>query len=120
MKYGARKDANHNEIMEVLKKHCAVFDLSSSGCGVPDGIAYVNGGWQLFDIKNLKTSYGRRGLNPIQKKWIAQVGGRGGPVFLIHTAQEAKEFATGDLSNIKREGEQAIAAVLAAREMEAT
>lgn len=99
MKYGAKKDANHNEIFNAIKEHCAVYDLSSAGCGVPDGLAYVNNAWQLFDVKNPKTSYGRRGLNKVQKKWVANW--RGGPVYLIYTPSEAKEFALGNFVDLK-------------------
>lgn len=99
MKYGVKKDANHNEIFNAIKEHCAVYDLSSAGCGVPDGAAYVNNTWQLFDVKNPRTGYGRRGLNPIQKKWVANW--RGGPVYLIYTPHEAKEFALGNFDDLK-------------------
>jgi hypothetical protein len=99
MKYGAKKDANHTEIFNAIKEHCAVYDLSSAGGGVPDGVAYVNSTWQLFDVKNPKTGYGRRGLNPVQKKWVANW--RGGPVYLIYTPGEAKEFALGNFCDLK-------------------
>lgn len=100
-KYGAKKDANHKELMTVIGQFCAVHDLSHAGYGVPDGVAYVRGRWELFDIKNPKTSYGRRGLNQRQKKWVADW--RGGPVYLIHSIDEAKRFASGQLADLKRQ-----------------
>lgn len=100
MRYGAKKDANHKEIIDVLRKHCAVFDLSEHGHGIPDGIAWVDGRWEFFDIKNPKTGYGRRGLNEVQKKWIGQW--RGGPVYLIYTGEDATKFGKGDLAGLKR------------------
>lgn len=99
MKYGPKKDANHNEIFDEMRKHCAVYDLSSMGRGVPDGIAWVDGQWKLFDVKNPKTGYGRRGLNMVQQKWIGQW--KGGPVYLIYTIEEARRFATGQLTGLK-------------------
>lgn len=99
-KYGFKKDANHNEIFDVIKMLTAVHDLSSAGCGVPDGLAWVCGGWQLFDVKNPKTGYGKRGLNDRQKKWAKDW--RGGPVYLIYTTDEAQRFARGDFDGIKR------------------
>jgi len=100
MKYGAKKDANHNELFEELRKVCeAVYDLSSHGRGLPDGIAWIKSQWVLFDIKNPKTAYGRRGLNEVQKKWVAQW--KGGPVYLIYTADEARRFGAGDFEGIK-------------------
>jgi hypothetical protein len=87
--------------MDVLKVHCPVYDLSAMGGGVPDGIAWVKETWQFFDIKNPKTGYGRRGLNPVQKKWITQW--RGGPVYLIYTAIDAEQFAKGNFAALKAE-----------------
>lgn len=101
MKYGPKKDANHNEIFEELRKYCPIYDISNAGCGVPDGLAWIGGAWHLFDVKNPNTGYGRRGLNPVQKKWIKQW--RGGPVYLIYTKEEAARFCTGNFDGIKRE-----------------
>jgi endogenous inhibitor of DNA gyrase (YacG/DUF329 family) len=102
MRYGAKKDANHVEIMSVIRNGCAAWDLSNAGCGVPDGVAWVSKAWRLFDIKNPKTGYGKRGLNKVQKKWISQY--QGGPVYLIYTTEEAKRFAAGELAGLKWEG----------------
>lgn len=99
LKYGAKKDANHDEIFDAISRFAAVKDLSNAGCGVPDGIAWVAGGWRLFDVKNPKTSYGKNGLNSRQKKWADDW--RGGPVYLIYTVEEAIRFARGDFSSIK-------------------
>ena len=100
LKYGAKKDANHNEVFEAIKKITAAYDLSAVGFGVPDGIAWVNNGWHLFDIKNAKTGYGRRGLNPIQKKWADDW--RGGPVFLVYNVDDAIALATGKFDRLKK------------------
>lgn len=100
MKYGAKKDANHKEVMQAIRTITAAHDLSNAGCGVPDGIAWIGDGWHLFDIKNPKTGYGKRGLNPRQKKWADDW--RGGPVYLIYTVDEAIEFARGRFDDLKR------------------
>lgn len=99
-KYGVKKDANHDEIFEAMRIHTAVHDLSSAGFGVPDGLAWINDGWHLFDVKNPKTTYGRKGLNSRQKKWAADW--RGGPVYLIYSVEEALCFVKGDLEKTKR------------------
>lgn len=103
MKYGAKKDANHNEIFAELRKHCYVLDVSAAGSGLPDGIICIDGKLYLFDVKNPKTGYGRRGLNAVQKKWVEQW--KGIPVYLIYTVEEAARFAKGDFTGIKFEGE---------------
>jgi len=99
-KWGPKRDENHGEIMEELRKFCAVHDLSAVGMGVPDGIAWVCEAWRLFDIKNPKSAYGKKGLNKTQRKWIDRWPG--GPVFLIYTVDEAKRFAHGDFAGLKR------------------
>lgn len=101
MKYGPKRDANHAELFAVLRKHCAVYDVSTSGMGIPDGLAWVNGAWHLFDVKNPKTGYGKRGLNPIQKKWLSQA--QGGPIYLLYTTEDAENFATGKFDGLKFE-----------------
>ncbi len=99
MKYGPKKDANHNEVMGEMRKYCAVYDMSTAGMGLPDGVAWINNAWHLFDIKNPKTGYGRRGLNKVQKKWLETWAG--GPVYLIYTTEEAARFAQGQFDGIK-------------------
>lgn len=100
LKYGAKKDANHKIIFDMISAITAVHDLSNAGCGIPDGIAWCGGGWQLFDVKNPKTRYGKRGLNERQKKWANDW--RGGPVYLIYTVEEAEQFARGIFGSISR------------------
>lgn len=99
-RYGAKKDANHKQLFTIISAMTEAKDLSDAGNGIPDGIAWVGGAWQFFDIKNPETGYGRRGLNECQKKWAG--GWRGGPVYLIHTPDEAELFARGELSSLKR------------------
>jgi hypothetical protein len=100
MHYGAKKDANHKEIFGIISGLVPARDLSSAGQGIPDGIAWINGGWHLFDIKNPKTSYGKKGLNKLQKIWADDW--RGGPVYLIYTNEEAVQFCSGEFAALKR------------------
>lgn len=100
-KYGVKKDANHNEIINAFKKLGAgVLDLSSVGNGVPDLLVYCRGIIYLVDIKNLLTGYGRRGLNPLQKEWAKDW--KGGPVYLIYTVEDAADLVNGRLDKLKR------------------
>lgn len=90
-KYGAKKDANHNIIEKYfIDAGLFVKDLSSVGFGIPDLIVWDGNEWQLVEIKNPKTSYGKRGLNKIQKDWVENW--RGGKVFVITNLIEAKLF----------------------------
>jgi len=70
MKYGVKKDANHNEVVDALKKAGAyVLDMSHVGRGFPDLIVGFQSKTILMEIKNSKTSYGKKGLNKNQLKW---------------------------------------------------
>jgi endogenous inhibitor of DNA gyrase (YacG/DUF329 family) len=73
MRYGAKKDANHNDIVDALQKVGAyVIDMSHVGGGFPDLIVGFQSKTILMEIKNPKTAYGRRGLNKNQLKWKEQ------------------------------------------------
>jgi len=73
MKYGAKKDANHNEVVDALQKAGAyVLDMSHVGGGFPDLIVGFQSKTILMEIKNPKTSYGKKGLNKNQIKWKDQ------------------------------------------------
>ena len=105
-KYGNKKDANHNLLFEKLKEHSVPhIDLSPLGCGVPDGVAHTPAGWQLFDVKNLKTGYGRRGLNKNQREWAENW--QGGCVFLVHDESEMVAFIKGEFAALQRFPEDA-------------
>ena len=72
MRYGNKKDANHNEIELEFRKHGAcAFDMSGTGRGVPDLMVGLPQSPIVFlvEIKNPKTGYGRRGLNKFQEAW---------------------------------------------------
>ena len=91
MKYGAKKDANHHEVVDALKKAGAyVIDMSHVGGGFPDLITGFQGKTLLMEIKNPKTSYGKKGLNKNQLKWKEQW--TGGPYCIVDSPQAALEM----------------------------
>lgn len=70
MRRRARKDDNHREIVEAFQKiGCLVLDMSHAGGGWPDLIVNDHATLRMVEIKNPKTSYGRRGLNALQQKF---------------------------------------------------
>lgn len=98
-KYGHKKDANHNAIQEAfLKVGIPFYDLSQSGCGVPDAIIWIRRKWEFIEIKNLNTAYGRRGLNKNQKKWIENW--KGGGVYIIKNLEDVENMIKGKLDGI--------------------
>lgn len=102
-RYGAKKDANHNEIVDVFEKLGAqVLDMSSMGCGIPDLLVWCFGQWRLVDVKNPKTPYGRRGLNTRQREWA--LSWKGGPVYMVSTVDQAIAMVNGKLDDIPKFG----------------
>ena len=114
-KYGAKKDANHKELVGYLvDMKVGVFDASGIGGGFPDLICNVRRQTVLVEIKNLNTSYGRKGLNNLQKKWAESWSG--GPVYIISDRDECVLLANGkfedllsyggyDMENVKLTGQ---------------
>lgn len=99
-KYGAKKDANHVEIVDAFKKlKIHVVDLSTMGQGVPDLIIWCKEKWILVDIKNPKTAYGRRGLNERQKTWANEW--KGGGVYLVSSLNDVEAMANGRFDEVK-------------------
>lgn len=100
MRYRPRLDTNHHLILDVFKAHgIAILDLTKLGGGVPDCAVWVWESWQFVEIKNPKNTYGRKGLNPIQKQWINRW--QGGPVYVIRTPEEAEAFVNKKLDKIE-------------------
>lgn len=100
-KYGAKKDANHSEIVNEFKRlGASVLDASNVGSGMPDLVVSCSGTLHLVDVKNPNTGYGRRGLNKRQKEWALEW--KGGPVYLISTIEEVAEMVRGNLAGLKR------------------
>lgn len=98
-KYGAKKDANHHAIVNVLAAMGVAFvDLSTFGCGIPDGLAFLNGHGYLIEIKNPGTRYGRRGLNVIQRKWLSQM--KSLTVYILTSEDDAVAFCRGQFDKV--------------------
>lgn len=72
--FRVKKDANHEQIVRVFRQmHCSVVETLRTGVrGCPDLVVGFGGHSFLVEIKNPETSYGRRGLNPNQKDFIAE------------------------------------------------
>ena len=103
-KYGAKKDANHAAIVELLEKTGTPFlDLSIIGYGVPDlCVSTKDDILHLWEVKNRKTSYGKKGLNPKQIAWAK--AWQGGPVYVIESVEDALRFINGERSHVTAVG----------------
>lgn len=86
-----RVDANQKEIVDGLRKAgVSVLITSELGRGFPDLVIAKHGINHLVEIKNPKSQYGKRGLNPNQQafaEWWT-----GGPVYMVKTLEEALEI----------------------------
>jgi hypothetical protein len=101
--YGAKKDANHNEIAQALEAGmCATIDISATGRGLPDLIVHhPRRGTQLVEVKNMNTGYGRKGANSNQKAWA---NGWPLPVYILKTIDDAAKFIAGDFESLEKYG----------------
>lgn len=93
----SKKDNNHNEIIGLLSAITETVDMYWLGEGFPDGMCKINGGWQWFDVKNPATSYGRKGLNEMQRATAIKYGLT---VYIIRTPDDAENFAKGNFDAV--------------------
>jgi endogenous inhibitor of DNA gyrase (YacG/DUF329 family) len=99
----AKKDANHNMLVEILQSGGAsVKDMSKMAGGFPDILVWYLEEWHLIEIKNPKTHYGKQGLNKLQKQFAE--GWNGGAVFVFKTEDDAKNFLAGKFEEIEQVG----------------
>jgi len=81
-----RVDDNQEEIAETfLKCGASVLSLSQVGGGVPDLVVAYAGETFLVEVKNRKTSYGRRGLSFMQDKFAKYWKGK---LFMVSEIDE--------------------------------
>ncbi len=88
-----RVDENQEAIVQALRSQGAsVLSLAALGQGVPDILVYspFTRQYILFEIKNPSKPKADRQLTPDQVKWHADWKG---PVRIVHTAQEALDWA---------------------------
>lgn len=81
-------DGNQGAIVQALRAVGAgVQTLTSLGRGVPDLMCCFDGRIVLVEVKNPKTTYGKKGFSPAQQKWVDAWGG---PMPTIaYTAEDA-------------------------------
>ena len=96
---GAKKDANHMEIVRAFKKLGAeIIDLSPLGYGVPDILVAVRRSAYLVEIKNPKTKYGRTGGNALQIAWAASWPC---PVYIVESIDDVLALANGHYEKLR-------------------
>ncbi len=89
-RWAGKKDANHSELVSVFRSlGASVIDLSNIGNGCPDIAIWCHGTWEMVEIKNRNTAYGRKGLNKMQKTFADATGAR---VHVVATQDECIEL----------------------------
>lgn len=99
MKHLVKRDANQRELIIAIKRlGWLVMDISEIGYGVPDLLVQKRGQKEptvkFIEIKNPKTSYGRKGLNRRQRAFAAEWGS---DIYVVSTLDDVCRFCRGEL-----------------------
>jgi len=90
VRYAARVDDNHAEIVRALTRIGAyVIDCSHVGAGFPDLLIAYRGRWTLIEIKDGAKPPSRRKLTPAQTIFHAEAVAKGCKVHVIETVDQA-------------------------------
>lgn len=87
MRKYARLDANHKDIVNVLKQcGCTVLSLASVGNGCPDLLIARNGKMALIEVKDGNKPPSERRLTPMEGEFIKNWNA---PVYIVKNTDEA-------------------------------
>ena len=100
----AKKDANHGDVVAALEAGGAVVhDCSTLSAGFPDLLVWHRNQWQLVEIKNPATYYGRKGLTAAQTAFA--MDWKGSPVLIVRTPADCDAFISGDYTVLESVGD---------------
>lgn len=101
-RYARRRDSNHGDLVRAFERlGCTVADLSHAGLpGWPDVVVGCIGLNHLVEFKDLRTAYGRQGLNENQQAFSREW--RGGQVYVVTSELEAEALVTNWRRSLKR------------------
>lgn len=90
MRYAARVDDNHADIVKALHRiGVYVIDCSHVGSGFPDLLCAYRGCWTLIEIKDGQKSPSRRKLTPAQTVFHAEALAKGCKVHVVESVDQA-------------------------------
>ncbi|HEY4292077.1 hypothetical protein [Luteibacter sp.] len=90
MRYAARVDDNHPEIVRALQRIGAyVIDCSHVGAGFPDLLVAFRGRWTLLEVKDGAKSPSRRKLTPAQTIFHGEARAKGCKVHVVESVDDA-------------------------------
>lgn len=90
MRYAARVDDNHGQIVKALQ--CIgvyVIDCSHVGSGFPDLLCAYRGQWTLLEVKDGAKPPSKKRLTPAQTIFHAEVLAKGCKVHVVETVDQA-------------------------------
>ena len=94
MRRAARIDANHQEVVKLLRAcGASVQALASIGAGVPDLLVGFRGRNVLLEVKDGAKKPSARKLTPDEKDWHAKWAGQ---VCTVKSPQEALKVVMGE------------------------
>lgn len=95
MRYAARVDDNHSEIVRALERiGVYVIDCSHVGSGFPDLLCAYRGRWTLIEVKDGAKSPSRRKLTPAQTIFHAEAMAKGCKVHVAESVDDAIRLLT--------------------------
>ncbi|KAF1009508.1 MAG: hypothetical protein GAK28_00146 [Luteibacter sp.] len=90
MRYAARVDDNHAEIVRALQRiGVYVVDCSHVGSGFPDLLVAFRGVWTLIEIKDGDKPPSRRKLTPAQTIFHGEALAKGCKVHVVENVDQA-------------------------------
>lgn len=93
MRKAARIDANHNEVVSILRQvGCTVQSLASQGSGCPDLLVGYQGQNYLLEVKDGDKPPSARKLTPDEARWHQSWGGQ---VAVAESPEQAVLLVTG-------------------------
>ena len=99
-RYVKIKDHNHDELVAYLNRiGCKVIDMSGVGDKFPDLLVLCSE-LLIVEVKNLKTGYGRRGLNDGQREFATWWTIEGGKVYVIHNTADCLTLVSEDRDSL--------------------
>jgi hypothetical protein len=90
MRYAARVDDNHAEIVKAIQRiGVYVIDCSHVGSGFPDLLCAYRGQWTMIEVKDGSKSPSRRKLTPAQTIFHAEALAKGCKVHVVEDVDQA-------------------------------
>ena len=100
-RYVKIKDHNHDHLVSILiELGCKIIDMCGVGDKFPDLLVLCSEQLLIVEVKNLKTGYGKRGLNKGQREFATWWHVQGGKVYVIHNTADCLTLVSEDRDSL--------------------